>query len=190
WSDAGQAALLRLLDGSLKVGDIALVPKDRFAIIERLFIRDHREAEALLAAEAGRAGGEDTRPYAFAAGAARGDAASKARYLEQFLGDDALAEDWIDQALSPMNAIEQAALTAPLFERALAVLPMLKRRHKIFFVSAWLSAFIAGQAGTQARDAVRSFAARPDLDADMRLKVLEFNDALERTVRIRELFAS
>ena len=52
------------------------------------------------------------------------------------------------------------------------------------------SAFIAGQAGTQARDAVRSLAARPDLDADLRLKLLEFNDALERTVRIRERFAS
>ena len=89
-----------------------------------------------------------------------------------------------------MNAVEQAALTAPLFERAIAVLPMLKRRHKIFFVSAWLSAFVSGQTGTQARDAVRSFAARPDLDFDLRLKVLEFNDALERTVRIRERFAT
>jgi aminopeptidase N len=88
-----------------------------------------------------------------------------------------------------MNAIEHAALTAPLFERALSALPMLKRRHKIFFVGSWLSAFIAGQDAASARDMVRGFAARPGLDADLRLKLLEFNDALERTVRIRERFA-
>jgi aminopeptidase N len=189
WSAAGQAALVRLLDGSLKVGDIALVPKDRFAIIERLFIRDHREAEALLTAEAGRASSEDTRPYAFAAGAARGDAASKARYLEQFLGDGALAEDWIDQALAPMNAVEQAALTAPLFERAIAVLPMIKRRHKIFFVSNWLSAIIGGQDGANSLELVQRFAARDGLDADLKLKLLEFADGLNRTVRIRAAYA-
>ncbi len=190
WSEAGQAALLRLFDGSLKAGDSPLAPRDRFAIIERLLIRAHPQAEALLAAEAGRAGGEDTRAYAFAAGAARGDAETKARYLEQFLGDITLAEDWIEQALVPMNAIEHAAVTAPLFERALTALPMLKRRHKIFFVSAWLTAWVGGQDRTVARATLRAFAARTDLDADLRLKVLEFADTLERIVRIRERFAS
>ena len=190
WSETGLTALLRLLDGSLKVGEGPLAPRDRFAIIERLLIREHPQAEALLAAEAARASGEDTRAFAFAAGAARTDAATKAHYLERFLGDASLAEDWIEQALGPMNAIEHAALTAPLFERSLTALPMLKRRHKIFFVSAWLSTIIAGQDGAQARDALRAFAARVDLDADLRLKVLEFADALERTVRIRERYAS
>lgn len=190
WSEAGQAALLHLLDGRLKVGESPLAPRDRFALIERLLIRAHPQAEALLAAETGRAGGEDTRVYAFAAGAARGDAGTKVRYLEQFLGDTSLAEDWIEQALGPMNAIEHAAVTAPLFERALTALPMLKRRHKIFFVSAWLTAWVGGQDGTDARATLRAFAARADLDADLRLKVLEFADMLERTVRIRERFAS
>ncbi len=189
WSESGQAALLRLLDDSLKAGEAPLAPRDRFAIIERLHVRGHPQAEALLAAQAGRSSGEDTRAYAYAAGAARGDAATKARYLEQFLGDESLAEDWMEQALAPMNAIEHAGLTAPLLERALAALPMLKRRHKIFFVGSWLSAFISGQDGAPQLDAVRAFAARPDLDADLRLKLLEFNDTLERTVRIRERFA-
>ena len=99
-------------------------------------------------------------------------------------------EELVITAVGPDRPGLVGRLTAPLFERSLTALPMLKRRHKIFFVSAWLSTIIAGQDGAQARDALRAFAARVDLDADLRLKVLEFADALERTVRIRERYAS
>jgi len=67
---------------------------------------------------------------------------------------------------------------------ALARLPELKRQRKIFFVEHWLAAFLAGQADAQALDEVQRILGG-NLDQDLRLKVLEAADGLERTVRIR-----
>ena len=78
----------------------------------------------------------------------------------------------------------------PLLAEALARLPELKRTRKIFFVDNWLAAFIGGQTGPEALAAVEAFLQRGDLDADLRLKVLEAVDGLERAVRIRRKFAA
>ncbi|MET0646732.1 MAG: hypothetical protein ABW208_08920, partial [Pyrinomonadaceae bacterium] len=62
--------------------------------------------------------------------------------------------------------------------------------RKIFFVNGWLAAFIGGQCDARAAGLVRDFLARrPALDRDLRLKVLEAADGLERCVRVREKFA-
>jgi aminopeptidase N len=60
-----------------------------------------------------------------------------------------------------------------------------KRQRKIFFVNGWLSSFVATQTSPEAQKIVNEFLARPDLDPDLRLKVLEVKDELDRTVRIR-----
>ena len=193
WSRAGLKTLTDLLDGRLAIGitgdQPALSPRDRFAVVQRLLIRAHPQAERRLAFETARAAGEDTASFAFAAGAARADRDIKQRTFERFLQDSALAESWIEQALGPFNAIEHAAATAPLLPAALDALPRLKRNRKIFFVGDWLSAFIGGQVDAAALDLVKRFAARDGLDADLALKVLEAVDALERTVRIRARYA-
>jgi aminopeptidase N len=190
WSDNGLTTLIALLDGTERAGDTPLAPRDRFALIERLLLRGHPQAAMRLAAEASRPAGEDTAVFAFAAGAAVADAAVKARYLERFLADSNLAEDWIEQALPVLNATEHAALTTPLLARALAALPVLKRRHKIFFIGAWLGAFVGAQQEAGALAAAHAAAADTALEPDLRLKLLENLDALERTVRIRARFAA
>ena len=88
-----------------------------------------------------------------------------------------------------MNAPEQAQFTRPFLSEALARLPELKRTRKIFFVGNWLAAFIGGQTGAGALADVEAFLQRNDVDADLRLKVLEAIDGLERAVRIRNKFA-
>ena len=57
--------------------------------------------------------------------------------------------------------------------------------RKIFFVLAWLNAFIDGQQSPAALSIINSFLKEDSLDRDLRLKVLEVVDELERTVRIR-----
>ena len=99
------------------------------------------------------------------------------------------SQSGVHQALGPLNAVEHAALTAPLLAAALDALPRLKRDRKIFFVADWLGAFIGGQTDAASLDLVRQFAAREGLDTDLKLKVLESIDALERTVRIRARYA-
>jgi aminopeptidase N len=80
-------------------------------------------------------------------------------------------------------------LTLPYLEPALRQLPVLKRTRKIFFVNGWLAAFIGGQRDKSALDVVRKFLQEQMLDRDLRLKVLENIDGLERTVKIRDRYA-
>jgi aminopeptidase N len=73
----------------------------------------------------------------------------------------------------------------------LAELPNLKRSRKIFFVNGWLAAFIGGQKSQEALDIVNKFLVdNPGLDRDLRLKVLENVDVVERAVKIRRRFES
>jgi aminopeptidase N len=100
-----------------------------------------------------------------------------------------LPERWIEEALQPFNAVEQEAATGPYLAAALEALPGLKRTRRIFFVNNWLNAFVGGQRSAQAQAQVHAFLRRADLDADLRLKVLEALDGLARTVRVRQRYA-
>jgi aminopeptidase N len=84
--------------------------------------------------------------------------------------------------------VEQGTLTAPYVERALKRLPQLKRERRIFFVNHWLAAFLGGQTDAAAVRAARKFLRESRLDPDLRRKVLEALDDLERTVRIRKKY--
>jgi len=189
WSVAGRAQLKALLAGTLAVPGVRLSSRDRFRIITRLLALDDADAEGWLAAQVAADTSDEGARYAFAAAAARRDAAAKRALHQRFLEDPLLPESWIDAALGPFNSIGHAALTAPLLERSLEALPDLKRRRKIFFVNDWLSSFIGGQQSRAALEQVERFAARSDLDADLRLKVLEVMDGLARAVRIRSRYA-
>ncbi len=184
WSPAALAALKQMLEGSLAIRGVQLRVRDRFQLIARLVLRGDADGARLLAQHAGAERGDDARRYAFAASAALPDAEAKRRTFERFAGDAGLPESWVEEALAPFNAPEHAAYTRALLGAALARLPELKRTRKIFFVEHWLAAFLAGQSEAQALDEVQRFLGG-DLDQDLRLKVLEAADGLERTVRIR-----
>ena len=185
----GLHTLKRLLAGEEVLPEVPLRSRDRFRIVERLLAIDDADGPRLLAVQAAAEPGDDARRYAFAAGAAQGDPATKARYFAAFLDDPQLAESWIEAGVGPFNAVEQAALTAPYLDRALALLPRLKRERKIFFVNNWLAAFLGGQTDPGSAAAVTRFLQGAKIDRDLRLKVLEVADELERTVAIRRRFA-
>jgi aminopeptidase N len=180
-----RATLKALLAGTQTVPDVTLSSRERFRIVERLLALGDSEAEALLAAQSRADPSDDGQRYAYAAAAARSDAATKARYFAAWFDDRALVESWIEEAVLPFNTVEQAALTAPYLERALARLPRLKRERRIFFVNHWLTAFLGGQTDAASVRATRKFLKEAKLDPDLRRKVLEALDELERTVRIR-----
>ena len=102
-----------------------------------------------------------------------------------------ISENWIEAALASFNSIRHAELTLPYLEKSLAELPNLKRNRKIFFVNSWLAAFIGGQRDETALAIVNKFlVGNSNLDRDLRLKILENVDGLERAVKIREKFSS
>ena len=179
-----------ILAGRLQVPGMTLRSRDRFDIIRALVAAGDARAPELLQKQSEADKTDDARRYAYAAGAAAPDASVKKRYFGQFVGDRELAESWIEAGFGPFNTPQQAALTLPYLEPALAELPTLKRTRKIFFVNGWLASFIGGQCDARAAGVVRDFLAREQtLDRDLRLKVLEAADGLERCVRVREKFA-
>ncbi|MBC7912054.1 MAG: ERAP1-like C-terminal domain-containing protein, partial [Pyrinomonadaceae bacterium] len=177
-----------ILTGKLSVPGLTLRPRDRFDIITALMTRGDADAIALLEAQSKTDTTDDARRYAYAAGAARGTAENKQKYFDAFLNDTTLAESWIEASVNPFNSIHQSALTFPYLEPALKELPKLKRTRKIFFVNQWLAAFIGGQCDARALAVVQDFLKREEktLDRDLRLKVLEAVDGLERCVKIKQ----
>jgi aminopeptidase N len=183
--------LADILAGKLQVPGMTLRSRDRFDIIRALVAAGSGRAPALIKEALEKDGTDDARRYAYAAAAAAPDAGAKKSYFAQFVGDKNIAESWIEAGVGPFNSPRQSALTLPYLEPALAELPALKRTRKIFFVNGWLAAFIGGQCDERAAEAVRDFLARtPQLDRDLRLKVLEAADGLERCVRVRSKFAA
>ncbi|HEX7175606.1 MAG TPA: ERAP1-like C-terminal domain-containing protein, partial [Pyrinomonadaceae bacterium] len=184
-----------ILTGALQVPGMTLRSRDRFDIARSLLSRrggggDER-AEALFKSVVSQDASDDGRRYAYAAEAARPVASVKNKYFDDFLNDPALAESWIEAAVGPFNTPRQSELTLPYLAPALRQLPTLKRTRKIFFVNGWLAAFLGGQCSPAALDTVNDFLRRePRLDRDLRLKVLEAADALERCVRVRARYAS
>jgi aminopeptidase N len=190
-TDEARSTLKKILRGELQIPGMTLRTRDRFDIITALLARSDADAPALLEAQSAGDNSDDARRYAYAAGAARAEGLTKKKYFEAYLNDKQLAESWIEASLGSFNSLQQSALTLPYLETALRELPALKRTRKIFFVNGWLAAFVGGQCSADASHVVQNFLAREAaLDRDLRLKVLEVNDGLERCVRIKTKYAN
>jgi aminopeptidase N len=160
--------------------------KDKFEIVTRLIILGDAEAAKLLAELERKETSDDAKRYAYAARAAFASAENKAKYWNDFVNNKSLSESWIESAILSFNSLQQSDLSLPYLDRALAELPNLKRTRKIFFINNWLSAIVSGQRSEQALAVVTNFlASNPNLDNDLRLKILENVDVIERAVRIR-----
>ncbi len=189
-TDEARANLKKILREEIKVPGMTLRSRDRFDIITSLLARNDADAPALLEQQSASDRTDDARRYAYAAGAARRDADTKRKYFDAYMHDQQLAESWIEASAPPFNTILQSDLTLPYLAPALEALPTLKRTRKIFFINNWLGAFLGGQCSSEALTTVQNFLQRtPALDRDLRLKVLENLDPLERCVKIRTKYA-
>src|SRR5579864_5809303 len=177
--------LKEMLNGKLTVPGVELRPLDRWNIVEALIAQNDPDAETILAAEEKRDPSGDGKKYAYMAAAARPDATTKKQYFDEYLHNTARPEDWIEISLGSFNWWNQSDLTLPYLGPALDALPQVKRERKIFFMLAWLNAFIGGQQSAAAQKQVHDFLDKAALDKDLRLKILEVVDELDRTVKIR-----
>jgi aminopeptidase N len=177
-----------LLAGKTIVPGLTLKRLDRWQLVGHLIAMNDAQAASILAAEKARDQSGEGQKYAYAAEAGRPTGENKARYFDEYLHSQTIQEDWITLSLRPFNFWSQTALTEPYLTRALNELPDIKQHRKIFFLGAWLDAFIAGQKSAGAESAVQSWLNSQNIDPDLRLKVLEVFDALQRTVLIRQTY--
>jgi aminopeptidase N len=184
-SPAALATIDALLDSSTAAG-APLRPPTRWAIVTTLIARSAPNADSRLAAELRRDSTTEGRRRAFVAGAARPDSATKAAYWTRYFGDRNLNEDWVTASLRAFNDPEQDALTRRYLVPALDSLPWIQRNRRIFFLGSWVSATLDGQRSAPALEAVDDMLRRrPMLPRDLREKILQSRDELERTVAIR-----
>ena len=177
-----------MLTGRLQVPGVELRPLDRWNMVASLIALNDPEAAAVLAAEEKRDPSGDAKKYDYMAKAARPDAETKAKYFDEYLHNAARPEDWVEESLGSFNYWNQSDLTFPYLRQALDALPQVKRERKIFFMLAWLNAFIDGQQSAAAQKQVHEFMETAALDKDLKLKILQVVDELDRTVRIRGKF--
>ena len=187
-SERGRARVKDLLAGRIEVPGIRLASRDRYRLLQTLIAAADDDAGQLLEQQSAADTSNEGRRYSFAAAAAMPDAATKRALFARFLDDPRLPEAWIEEALGPFNTLSHAALTAPLLEQALAALPRIRRERRIFFVNDWLDGFIGGQTSRGSLEVVERFLSSNRIEQDLRLKILEAVDTLERTVRVRERF--
>lgn len=186
---AHSRALLNAWLDSTSAAGMPLRQPTRWAIVSALIARDFRGAEQRLAAEARRDTTTGGKRRAFIAAAAFPRAETKRAYFDRYFADSTLNEEWVTASLGAFNAADQDALTLPFLRPALDTLPWIQKNRRIFFLGSWLNAFIGGQRTPQALAIVDKYLAdHPDLPRDLRQKVLQARDDLERTVRIRARF--
>jgi aminopeptidase N len=165
---------------------MSVTTKDKFDIVSRLIILGDPDAQKLLTDLEKTETSDEAKRYAYAAKAGFATAENKAKFWNDFVNNKEISESWIEAAFGPFNNVRHNELTLPYLERALKELPNHKRNRKIFFVNGWLAAFLGGQNSQQALDIVNKFLAdNPNLDKDLRLKILENSDVIERAVKIR-----
>jgi aminopeptidase N len=185
-----------LLAGKLAIPGMPLKPLDRWNLVGHLIAMNDADGESLYAAEKSRDHSGEAQKYAYTVAAGRPSAGVKEKYFAEYLqsggGPGEIQEDWITQSLGSFNAWNQGTLTAPYLRKALDELPDVKLHRKIFFLGAWLGEFMDGQNTIQnspaAQTVVRTWLAGGVIDPDLRLKVLEYSDGLDRTVKIRQRF--
>jgi aminopeptidase N len=184
-SPGGVTRLERLLSADSAAGEPLRDPT-RWDAVTRLLEIGAAHGEARLAEQERRDTSADGRRLAFIAGAGRPGAETKRSYFGSYFADTALNEEWASGSLGPFNALEHQALTFPYLRPALDSLPFIQAHRRIFFLETWLAAFLRGQTGDSALGVVHRYLdEHPRLPMDLRLKVLQHVDELERTVRIR-----
>jgi aminopeptidase N len=182
------AALEALLDSSSAAGAPLRSPT-RWAIVTRLVAMNVPAAERRLTEETRRDATPEGRRRAFVAGAARAQRETKGEYFRRYFADSTLNEDWATASLDAFNDVGAQGLTRQFLRAALDSLPWIQNNRRIFFLGSWLSAFIDGQSGGEGLEIIRTFLdQRRDLPPDLRRKVLQNVDELERTVKIRQTF--
>jgi len=179
-------ARLDTLFGADSVAGEPLRDPTRWDIAARLLELGAPGAETRYAEQEKRDTTADGRRRAFIAGAGRPSATIKRDYFRRYFGEATLNEDWASGSLGEFNALEHETLTLPYVAPALDSLPFIQAHRRIFFLEAWLASFLRGQTSDSALGIVRQYLSeQPRLPLDLRRKVLQHMDELERTVRIR-----
>jgi aminopeptidase N len=187
--DGALGQLRRWLAGDSAAG-LPLRAPTRWAMVTSLVSQGAPDRDSLIAAERLRDKSTEGQRLAFVAGAAAPDSATKHMLFDRWFRDASLNEEWVTSSLRAFHDPDQQRLTRRYLVAALDTLPWIQKNRRIFFLGSWLASTLGGQTERAALTAVDGWlSANTDLATDLRQKVLQARDDLERTVRVRERYA-
>ena len=158
--------------------------QDRFLAAAALLARGG--GSAALARLGRELASADVGKEVYLSGAAEPTAAAKERYFRSYLQQSEPPELWMQGSLPFFHWPGQEALTLPYLQQALEQVDWVKTHRRIFFMPAWIDAFINGQDSDDALQIVERFLKTERLTEDVRRKLLQSLDGLRRTVMIRQ----
>jgi aminopeptidase N len=175
----------QIIDGENPIAGLKIGRRDRFLVAASLVANGARPDAIVTLRE--QAGKEDIAKEVFLAGAATPDPAVKKRYFKAYLNLDEPPEQWTSDSLGYFHWPRQDEITLPYLSKALGQLEWVKENRKVFFMPAWIDAFVNGHSSKEALRIVHKFMGNnPDLSLDIRRKLLQSLDSLERAVKIKE----
>lgn len=157
---------------------------ERWGILTRLIALADPDSEHLYQAELEQDRSESCAKMAWIAAAARPFPETKDLYFWEYLHPSHIAEDWVEASLTAFNSRCQSELTIKFLRPALSALPQLKHQRKIFFILAWLNAFIGGHSAADALPIVDDFLSANSCEPDLVSKILQVADGLRRPAGI------
>jgi aminopeptidase N len=176
------------LDSTSAAG-LPLRQPSRWAIVTRLIGTGSLGAEERLRSEEVRDTTSGSKRRVFIAAAAQPTAEAKRALFTRYFADVTLNEEWVTASLRSFNDPSQHALTLSYLVPALDTLPWIQRNRRIFFLGSWIGAFLSGQQTPESLAQVDHFlSSHPKMAEDLKRKILQSRDELERTVRIRRVF--
>lgn len=183
--DAASLDSLRHWVARDSVWGLPLRAPTQWSLVQQLVARGAADHATLIADMRRRDATSEGARQAFVADAARPDSANKAAVFARWFGDATLNEEWVTSSLRTFFDGEHATLTMRYVEPALDTLPWIQQNRRIFFLGSWLAAVMGSQRSPEALRVVDAWlAAQPGLAPDLRQKLLQARDELERTVRI------
>jgi aminopeptidase N len=188
--DEALRQLRRWLASDSAAGLVLRAPT-RWSMVTSLVAHGAADRDSLIAAEVRRDQSTEGQRLAFVAAAAAPDSATKQFLFDRWFRDTSLNEEWVTSSLRAFHDPDQQRLTRRFLAAALDTLPWIQKNRRIFFLGSWLSATIGGQTEREALTIIDAWlVAHPSLAPDLRQKVLQSRDELERIVRVRERYAA
>jgi aminopeptidase N len=183
---AGVSTVESFLDGRILFNGEPLAQPSRWTAVRRLVALAAPRSAELLVAEIRRDTTPDGPRMAFVTGAAVPAPEAKAEYFRRYFEDSSLNEEWVTASLDAFNEAQHAELTLPYVAPALARAEWIRDHRRIFFLPTWINSFVGARADRAGLRAVDAFlAAQPELAPDVRRRILQARDELERAVRLQ-----
>ena len=182
----GLARLRRLWTGE-EASPVPLAEPDRTRLAAALALRGVPDWALVLEREEAQIQNPDRKVrFAFVRSALSADPADRERFF-QSLADPANREQepWVLEGLGYVNHPLRAAPSEGFIRPALDLLEEIQRTGDIFFPGAWVDASLSGHGSPAAADAARAFLdEHPDYPVQLRRKILQATDMVERSARI------